>query len=134
MLAGVIGLILGLALGIALAFLRHATDRRVRVADDIAEALDVPVLGRLVAPKRSDGLALLREEHGPEAEAHQLLGLSLRLANVHAKAKIILVTSALQGEGKSTTTGNLAIALARIGHSVALVDLDLHRPTIGRLF
>jgi succinoglycan biosynthesis transport protein ExoP len=132
-LAAILGILLGLALGIALALIRQATDRRVRTSDEIEEALEVPILGRLVRP-RADGLSLLREHAGPEAEAHQLLGLSLRLANVHVKAKIILFTSAMQGEGKSTTTSNLAIALARTGHSVALVDLDLHRPTVGRLF
>jgi Mrp family chromosome partitioning ATPase len=133
-LIGIIALVLGGALGVALAFLRQARDPRVREGEEIKQGLQLPILGRLVAPRHRSELALLREEHGPEAEAHQLLGLSIRLANVHAKARIILFSSALQGEGKSTTTANLAIALARTGHSVALVDLDLHRPMIGRLF
>jgi non-specific protein-tyrosine kinase len=67
-------------------------------------------------------------------EAYQKLRTSVDLANLRAGAKTILITSAVASEGKSTTAANLAVALARAGRRVALVDLDLRNPYIAALF
>jgi non-specific protein-tyrosine kinase len=69
-----------------------------------------------------------------DAEAVRRLRTSVEFANLDVNAKVIMVTSAVSEEGKTTTIANLAIALARAGSRVALVDLDLRKPTIGRLF
>ena len=63
-----------------------------------------------------------------------MLRSNLEFVNLDRGARSILVTSALEQEGKSTTVSNLAIALARAGKRVALVDLDLRRPAIGEFF
>jgi non-specific protein-tyrosine kinase len=63
-----------------------------------------------------------------------MLRANLEFVNLDRGARSILVTSALEEEGKSTTVANLAVALARAGQKVVLVDLDLRRPAIGKFF
>ena len=63
-----------------------------------------------------------------------MLRANLQFVNLDRGARSILVTSALEQEGKSTTVANLAVALARAGQRVALVDLDLRRPAIAKFF
>ena len=135
---GIFGFGLGLLLGICLAFLWEALDTRVRSAKEIGERLGKPLLARLPEPPRrirsADGLVMLEEPNGVEAEAFRMLRTNLEFANLERKARLIMVTSALEAEGKSTTVANLALALARTGKRVALVDLDLRRPYLDRFF
>jgi non-specific protein-tyrosine kinase len=77
---------------------------------------------------------MLAEPTSPDAEAFRLLRTNLQFVNAEAMARRILVTSAVGGEGKSTTAANLAVALARGGARVVLVDFDLRRPAVERLF
>jgi len=60
--------------------------------------------------------------------------VALDLANLQAAAGVVMVTSAVEQEGKSTTIANLAVALAQVGRRVVLVDLDLRRPFLHKLF
>jgi len=69
-----------------------------------------------------------------EAEPFRLLRTTLQFAAVGRELRSLLVTSSVQQEGKSTTIANLAVTLARAGQRVVLVDLDLRRPAIRRLF
>jgi succinoglycan biosynthesis transport protein ExoP len=135
---GLIGLALGLVFGIGLAFLRDALDTRIRSAEEIAERLGLPLLARLPAPprqlQRADRLVMLDQPTGVQAEAFRMLRTNLDFTNVERGARSIMVTSAIEGEGKSTTVANLALAAARAGRKVALVDLDLRRPYIDRFF
>jgi len=135
---GVLGLGLGLFFGIGLAFLWHALDTRVRSADDVSGALGLPLLARLPEPsrrqRRHNELVMLNDPRGFGAEAFRMLRTNLDFVTLERDVRTIMVTSALQGEGKSTTSINLAIALARFGRRVALVDLDLRRPMIHNYF
>jgi succinoglycan biosynthesis transport protein ExoP len=134
----VLGILLGLFLGTGLAFLREALDTRVRSADAIGSKLDLPLLARLPEPpKKIRGearLAMLAEPSGPQAEAFRMLRTNVEFASLGKEAKLIMVTSATEQEGKSTTIANLAVAMARSGQHVVLVDLDLRRPYIDRFF
>ncbi len=128
---------LGLLLGVLAAFFRDALDTRIRSADEISERLGVPLLARIPEPPRrlrNDRLVMLEDPNRPEAEAFRMLRTNLDFVNLERGARTIMVTSASEGEGKSTTVSNLAIALARAGQGVALVDLDLRRPSIQTLF
>jgi polysaccharide biosynthesis transport protein len=135
---GILGLVLGIVLGVALAFLREALDTRIRSAEEIEEPLGLPLLARIPEPPRrvrkGDKLVMLEEPHGLQAETFRLLRTNLDFVRLLKQPRTILVTSALEGEGKSTTAANLAIALARAGQRVALVDLDLRKPSLGRFF
>ena len=135
---GVLGLVLGLVLGIALAFLREALDTRVRSSGEIEERVGLPLLARVPEPPRRlrkhDKLVMLAEPHGAQAETFRLLRTNLDFVRLANGPRTILVTSALAREGKSTTSANLAIALARAGRRVALVDLDLRRPALSTFF
>lgn len=135
---GLLGLAVGLVLGVALAFLREALDTRVRTAEEVAATLGLPLLARLPEPpralRRRRQLVMLGMPSGVHAEAFRLFRTNLDFVNLERDARVIMVTSAIQAEGKSTTVANLAVALARAGRQVALVDLDLRRPTIAQFF
>lgn len=135
---GIIGLILGMVMGTALAFLRDALNTRVRSAEEVQKSLGLALLGRVPASPKAvrakGGIVMLAKPQAPEAEAYRVVAMNLGFANIDRGAKSIMVTSASRGEGKSTTIANVAVALARAGSRVTVVDLDLKRPVQHRLF
>jgi polysaccharide biosynthesis transport protein len=135
---GALGAALGLVFGIGVAFLRDRLDSRVRTTEQASETLGLPLLARLPGPPRSvrrnDDLVTLTEPDRHHAEAFRILRTNLEFSLLEREVKTILVTSAVEREGKSTTAANLAVALARAGRSVALVDLDLRRAYLHRFF
>jgi capsular exopolysaccharide synthesis family protein len=135
---GAIGFGLGLLVGIGFAFLREALDTSVRSADEISERLGLTLLARLPEPAkrlRSAGrLVMMEQPTGADAEAFRMLRTNIEFVDLDRRSRIIAVTSAVNGEGKSTTAANLAVAFARSGIRVILVDLDLRRPTLHHYF
>jgi receptor protein-tyrosine kinase len=133
-----LALALGLVLGVGLAFLREMLDTRVRSAEEISARLGLPLLGRLRAPPKKvrsiHHLVVLDAPNSPDAEAFRVLRTNLDFVNLDRQARTIMLTSAVEGEGKSTTAANLAVTLARSGRRVLLVDLDTRRPFIHRFF
>ena len=132
-----LGGLLGLVLGIGLAFLREALDTRVRSSDEVGTTLGTGLLARIPTPpsklRSAKALAML---HGDPhtTEPYRKLRLNLDFANLPVRARSIMVTSAVEQEGKSTTATNLAVALALAGRRVVLVDLDLRRPYVNQFF
>jgi polysaccharide biosynthesis transport protein len=133
-----VALVLGLALGLGLAFLLDALDTRVRAADEVADLLDLPLLARLPAPPRklvaNNGLVMLENPGAAHAEGFRILRTNLEFAAIGRDVSTVLVTSAVEREGKSTTIANLAVAQAQAGRRVILLDLDLRRPAIDKFF
>lgn len=76
---------------------------------------------------------MLDEPNQPSAEPYRMLRASLELARPE-DCRLFMVTSAVEAEGKSTTAANLAVAMARAGQHVVLMDLDLYRPGLERWF
>ena len=132
-------LVLGLFLGIGLAFVWDLFDTRVRSLEALQTALpQLSLLGRLPMPARAlrerDDLVMSAAPTSPEAEPIRVLRANFEYAASAVRAKTIMFTSGVGGEGKSTTVANLALALARGGRRVVLVDFDLRNPSADRLF
>jgi capsular exopolysaccharide synthesis family protein len=131
-----LGVVLGLVLGVAAAFLWNALDTKVRDVREVAEVLGLPLLGSVREGRRSrgTGLVMLDDPHSGESEAFRILRANLEFANIDRSARIVMVTGAVDGEGRSTTAANLAVAVALAGRRVVLADVDLRHPSLDRLF
>ncbi len=149
-------LLLGLLLGLASVVLAENLDNTVKTPDDIDHFIHLPSLGiipalfgrtklsllqRLLRRKAEtpapDGPVLLYgredEAHSAQAwEAYRSLRTSIMLSSPAKEPQALLITSAIPGEGKSTTALNLAVALAQTGGRTLLLDLDLRRPKLGK--
>ena len=136
----IIGLVLGLVLGVMLAFLQDLLDKRIRTADEVGRRLRVPLLASIPAPPRSlreHPLVLLAPRggaQGPSAEAYRIAKLNLGTVMRANRAKAVMFVSAADSEGTSRTAANMAIALARSGSHVVLVDANMRRPAIDGFF
>jgi capsular exopolysaccharide synthesis family protein len=133
-----LGLLLGLIAGVVLAALRDQARDRIQGPPLVARSLDAPILGSIPRTHRllvgTAHLASVDEPHGQAAEAYRTLRTNLLAVSRESKAKTILITSARQGEGKTSTAANLAVALAQAGRSVVLVSADLRNPRIHAVF
>ncbi len=128
----ILGLVVGLALGVSAAALSTALDSSVGTRHDAAEYARAPVLASLPTAKgKSDTPLTSADDYfSPLAEAFRQLRTNLRFVTSPA-AQSLVVTSASAGEGKTTVAVNLAIAIARSGETVVLVDADLRRPQVA---
>ncbi|MDQ6697017.1 MAG: polysaccharide biosynthesis tyrosine autokinase [Actinomycetota bacterium] len=134
-----IGLLGGVVLGLILTFTRDRFDEQVRGVEDLQQVLSVPNLGSIpVLPTRhrkgEAPLVTLHAPEGPHADAFRRLRSAVLLMMRANGAKVVAVTSANAGDGKSTVAANLAVTLAQAGHSVCLVSADVRRPTLDRYF
>ena len=133
-----LGAVLGLLLGVGLAFLRDTLNTRVRTAAEVEDVLNLPLLARIPEPPRrlrsKSRLVMLNEPANPSAETYRILGTNLDIVNLERNARTIMFTSAERAEGKSTTVSNLAVALARAGRRIILIDLDLRKPSVEGFF
>jgi capsular exopolysaccharide synthesis family protein len=141
-----LGLIAGLAIGIAYAVLRNQLDRRIRSTEVIDREFGLPVVGEIPIEKsftetnRIAATDALVDYHAyasdatAVAEAMRELRTNLQFMDVDDPPRVIVVTSSLPGEGKSTVTANLAVAIAASGQRVIVVDGDLRRPMVATSF
>jgi succinoglycan biosynthesis transport protein ExoP len=135
---GAIAVFLGLVLALIFAFLADALDTRVRSANVLTDSWGLRLLGELSPPpkdvKKDGRLVMLAKPTSHYAEGFRVLRASFDFANSESRSRTIMVTSAIGAEGKSTTAANLAVALARAGQCVVLIDADLRSPSLHRLF
>ncbi|PNH85292.1 polysaccharide biosynthesis tyrosine autokinase [Arthrobacter sp. AFG20] len=140
-----LGAFCGLGLGLAYAVVRCHLDRRIRNSTEIERLFGVPVIGTLPIDHRLDGKSTIleagasaghSEAHvgGAMGEALRELRTNLSFLDVDQPPRVIVVTSSVPGEGKSTVTANLAATLAAAGENVVVVDGDLRRPTLADVF
>ena len=140
-----IGLFAGLVLGIGIAYLMESQDDTVADSFQVEELSHVPVLGLVPFHKResrtkTDGALgtesspFLVDPDGATAESLRSLRSGLTLSGAGRRLKLLSVTSALGGEGKSYTVYNLGLAFAATGLKVLIIDADLRRPRQDVLF
>jgi succinoglycan biosynthesis transport protein ExoP len=136
---GVLALFVGLVLGVGLAFLRERLDDRIKSRQEIERRLGVPVVAAV--PKVSGWrraeearLMMVTDPKNPVSEAYRTLGTNIQYIASQRPLKVLMVTSALGGEGKTTTSANLAVVLAKAGKRVVLISADLRKPRIHQFF
>jgi polysaccharide biosynthesis transport protein len=149
MLNLVLGIILGLGAGVGLAFFQEYLDKTLKTPDEVERLLRLPSLGVLpkfhlngagpvdedslvpVVPDEVVSLAPAIQTNPEAVEAFRSLRTSI-LLSASPVPKLILVTSALPGEGKTTTAVNLGATLTSLGSKVVIVDCDMRRPSCHR--
>lgn len=140
----------GLFVGLSVAFLRDWLDTTIRTEVDLANIVGVTVVGiipnlqqqarsvgyRLPTPADGDETkpAAGREYQTPAAEAYRTLRTNLNYLTPPRPPRVIVVTSALPGDGKTTTVVNLAVTLAHAGQRVILIDAETRRGTVHDVF
>lgn len=131
---GLIGLVLGIVLGIAAALVRESLDTTLRDSEEVRRLTDANIIG--VVPREFEGemLPAASRSHSRRSEAYRQVRTNLEFAAEGVAPRSFVVTSAGQGEGKSSTTANLALLYSRAGKSVIIVDADLRKPTIASYF
>jgi capsular exopolysaccharide synthesis family protein len=128
-----LGVALGILLGLGVAMIRHLVDTRVRSEQDVRSVTESPLLGTIGYDDKvpSHPLILRDEPLSAAAEAIRRLRTNLQFTAVGDRPRSIVITSSIPSEGKSTTSLNLAVALADAGSRVILVDADLRRPSVA---
>jgi len=144
-----LGLFGGLALGLFFVYASDALDRSIKTVDQAEAHFGLPVLAAVPEVKKAEGTnttegsaspdsasyrLVAEAPEGPAAEAFRNLRASLSLLGPESERKVFLFTSALPSEGKSFTSANYALALAQQGFRVLLIDGDLRRPNLHKIF
>ena len=145
------GLFAGTAVGLGLIFGLDVLDRSVKTVDEAETLFHLPVLAAVPESKEggespqgttesdvavaSAKYRLVSEApEGPAAEAFRSLRATISLLGRESDRRLFLFTSAVPSEGKSFTSANYALALAQEGHRVLLIDGDLRRPNLHKIF
>lgn len=148
-----VALLLGFFLGASLAYFLEYLDSSLRSVDDVRNylkifplgmvpfvSIDIPDQKRQARWKEQDGSRRLywnTAEHSIPlyvAEAYRIIRTNLSFGSLDREIKILQVTSAVKGEGKTTTVANLGISLAQAGLKTLLVDADMRRPSLDCIF
>ena len=136
--SGMLGLGVGLFVGIGLAFLLQQFDNSVQSREEVSQLLGLPLLGQIPVLSKAevaDGhVVTLADPASHGAEAFRMVRSNLEFVTVDGDNSTIMLTSCLQGEGKTLTLCNLAVTLALAGKRVVVVDCDLRRPRVHSVF
>jgi succinoglycan biosynthesis transport protein ExoP len=129
--------VVGFTLALGVAMLLEYIDDTFKSADDLGASLSLTVLGsiqRISGGDYKDKLITSQGPFSPIAEAYRLVRSNVQFMGVDQPARSIVITSANPGEGKTMTAANLAIMMAQAELRTILVDADLRRPTLHKVF
>lgn len=126
-----LGLLLGLGAGLAWAFLRNALDNTVKSQQTLDEMTGVPVLAAVVNDPAAKNHAIVLDSASMRSEGYRTVRTNMQYVDVDNPPKVLAITSASPGDGKTTTAANLAVTFALLGMRVCLVGADLRKPRLG---
>ena len=128
-----VGIVVGLAAGIGIALLRQLLDTTIRQTQLLRTLTDAPVLGVIPFDKsaRKSPLIAVSQTRSNRAEALRQLRTNLQFVDVERPVRVLVVTSSVADEGKSTTATNLAVSFAESSRHVLLIEADLRRPRVA---
>jgi capsular exopolysaccharide synthesis family protein len=128
-----LAVLLGLVVGAAAAVMREVLDTTVKTSEALQALASAPVLAGVPfdADAKSGPGQLLSGGHSARAEALRQLRTNLQYVDIDRPVRTLVVTSAVPGEGKSSTACGLAILFAEAGQRVLIIDADLRRPRIA---
>ena len=142
-----LALIVGLSMGIGLAFFLEYLDSTIKLPDEITSLLKIPYLGPVPALATEEGAEGKDQEHDPRedlialtapkstaSEAYRGIRTSLLFSSADSVPQVILVCSSGPQEGKTITTSNIAVTIAQTGNKVLIMDCDMRRPKLHKLF
>lgn len=134
-----IALAVGLVLGTGLGLLRDWMDQRLRSAEEVMATLGVAVLGTIPHMSRrlsvaQRGKRVFLDPMSEVAESYRTVRTAVYFGARSDRSKTLLVTSAMPGDGKSTSASNLAISMAQAGQRTLLLDCDFRKPTQHSIF
>lgn len=143
----ILAAVVGLMSGLGLAFFLEYLDNTIKIPEDVKNHLKVPYLGPVPAfameedeeagdKKGRGGLDLmtLTSPKSTASESYRGIRTSILLSSAEAEPQVIMVSSAGPGEGKTITTSNLAVTMAQSGSRVIILDCDLRRPKLHKVF
>lgn len=142
------GFLLASLLGVATALVLEARDKSIRTVDEAKKLFGFTPLGVIPAFKKSEKISLGDGDlerstpeivvrnfpRSPFSAAYRMLQANLKFLSSDKQLKVIVVTSSVPKEGKSTVSANLAAVMAQLGRKVLLVDADMHRPLQHRIW
>ena len=132
----------GLAGGLGLAFFLEYLDNTIKDPEDIKRYLNIPYLGPVpvIAPNDNQDedvppeMVVLNSPKSTASEAYRGIRTGILFSSAESEPQVIMVTSAGPQEGKTITSSNLAITMAQSGNKVVLLDCDMRRPRVNKLF
>ncbi|MCL4499595.1 MAG: polysaccharide biosynthesis tyrosine autokinase [Chloroflexi bacterium] len=128
-----LALLLGCSGSVGSVMVLELFDRSIKDSDDLARAMSIPMVGMIPKSDRP-GLEMVARPASAASEAYRSLRTSIQTINGTRPLRTVGVTSAGLGDGKTTVSANLAVALAQAGHQVILVSCDFRRPSLHKLF
>ncbi len=128
------GLLGGLFLGMLMAFLIEMLDDTLKTPEDIERELRLPVVGIVPKVPEDDADVIFKDPKSSFAEAYRSLRTALQYITEQGAPKVLMITSALAGEGKTTTSVMLAQQFALLGLRVLVIDADLRKPSLHKQY
>ncbi|MGB3205847.1 MAG: polysaccharide biosynthesis tyrosine autokinase, partial [Crinalium sp.] len=143
------GGLLGILLGVATALALETADKSIKNPEDAKRILGYPVLGTIPIFENMDsittvrfgdqkrtvpGIVVTNTSGSPISEAFRMLHTSLRFMSLDNQLKVMVISSSVPQEGKSTTAANLAVAISQLGQRVLVVDADMRKPSQHKIW
>jgi capsular exopolysaccharide synthesis family protein len=139
-----LALVIGLMIGLGLSFLFEYIDNTIKIPDEVEKYFKVPLLGVVLdhpAKGHREGdsntkaeLITLEDPKSAVSESYRGIRTRILFSSPERQPKSILMVSALEAEGKTISSANLAVIMARTGSRVLLLDCDMRKPRINSIF